>query len=109
MLVRDGTQRDLVVSTGAGAVRGIRRRGVRLWRGIPYSAAPAGELRFRAPRPAPGWDGVRDAVAFGPVAPQKRKGQFIGAANHLPRCEDCLSVNVIAPDDGEGPGRGRPV
>ena len=109
MLLREGTQGDLVVATGAGSVRGIRRRGVRLWRGIPYSAAPTGELRFRAPRPAPGWDGVRDAVAFGPVAPQKRKGQFIGAANHLPRSEDCLSVNVIAPDDGEDPGRGRPV
>ena len=109
MLLREGTQRDLVVETDAGAVRGIRRRGVRLWRGIPYAAAPAGELRFRAPRPTPGWEGVRDASAFGPVAPQKRKGQFIGAADHLPRSEDCLSVNVIAPDDGVAPSRGRPV
>jgi para-nitrobenzyl esterase len=108
MLLREGTQRDLVVVTDAGEVGGIRRRGVRLWRGIPYATAPAGELRFRAPRPMPGWDGVRDARNFGPVAPQKRRGQFIGAAVNLPRSEDCLSVNVIAPD-GEGPHHGRPV
>jgi para-nitrobenzyl esterase len=111
MLLLGATRIDaaLVADLGEGAVRGIRRRGVRLWRGIPYAAAPAGELRFRAPRPSPGWDGVRDASAFGPVAPQKRKGQFIGAADHLPRSEDCLTVNVIAPDDGDAPGRGRPV
>ncbi|RXZ71729.1 carboxylesterase/lipase family protein [Agromyces albus] len=111
MLLLGATRTDaaLVADLAEGAVRGIRRRGVRLWRGIPYAAAPAGELRFRAPRPPPGWDGVRDASVFGPVAPQKRKGQFIGAADHLPRSEDCLSLNVTAPDDGEAPGRGRPV
>jgi para-nitrobenzyl esterase len=99
MLLSGATRTDgaLIADLAEGAVRGIRRRGVRLWRGIPYAAAPAGELRFRAPRPAPGWDGVRDAAAYGPVAPQKRKGQFIGAADHLPRSEDCLTVNVIAP------------
>ncbi|WP_353826284.1 carboxylesterase/lipase family protein [Agromyces sp. SYSU T0242] len=98
----------LVVETGSGAVRGRRRRGTRQWRGIPYAAAPAGDLRFRAPRPHPDWDGVRDAAAYGPVAPQHRRGQFLGAAEHLARSEDCLSLNVIAPDDAR-PGDGRPV
>ncbi|MDQ0893885.1 carboxylesterase/lipase family protein [Agromyces ramosus] len=109
MLLREGTPRELVIETDAGAVRGTRTNGVRRWRGIPYAASTAGDARFRAPRPVPGWDGVRDAEEFGPVAPQKRKGQFIGAAGHLPRSEDCLTVNVISPDDGDAPGRGRPV
>ncbi|MGW4929319.1 carboxylesterase/lipase family protein [Agromyces sp. NPDC004153] len=95
-----------LVETDAGAVRGVRRGGVRSWRGIPYGASTAGEHRFRAPRSAPGWDGVRDAIEFGPVAPQNRRGQFIGAHPGLPRSEDCLSLNVIAPDD---PVEGRPV
>jgi para-nitrobenzyl esterase len=103
------TDGALIADLAEGAVRGIRRRGVRIWRGIPYAAGPAGELRYRAPRPSPGWDGLRDASAFGPVAPQKRRGQFVGAAEHLPRSEDCLTVNVIAPTDGDRPGRGRPV
>ncbi len=110
MRARWGTSVDLVVEADAGLVRGIRRRGVRIWLGIPYAASTAGDGRFRAPRPAPEWDGVREASAFGPVAPQKRRGQFIGAAPHLPRSEDCLSVNVIAPDDdADASGRGRPV
>jgi para-nitrobenzyl esterase len=111
MLLREGTPHELVVETAAGAVRGIRRRGVRLWRGIPYAAAPAGELRFRAPRRTPAWDGVREAFEFGPVAPQNRRGQFLGAAAHLPRSEDCLTLNVIAPDEpAEGSTTGgRPV
>lgn len=89
---------DLVVDTDSGAVRGFRSRGVRLWRGIPYGADTGGAGRFRAPRPAPAWDGVRDAIEFGPVAPQNRRGQFIGAHPRLRRSEDCLTVNVTAPD-----------
>lgn len=99
MLVGGGVRvDDLVVETDLGAVRGVRERGVRAWRGIPYAAPPVGPRRFLAPAPAEGWGGVRDASRFGPVAPQNRHGQFIGAASHLPRSEDCLSLNVIAPD-----------
>ncbi|GAA1827871.1 carboxylesterase/lipase family protein [Agromyces salentinus] len=99
MLVGGGVRADgLVVETDAGPVRGVRERGIRAWRGIPYAAAPTGPLRFLAPRPVAGWSEVRDAGRFGPVAPQNRHGQFIGAASHLPRSEDCLSVNVVAPD-----------
>ena len=102
---------DLVVETAAGAVRGVRRQGLRIWRGIPYAASTAGDRRFRAPLPAHGWDGVRDASDYGPVAPQNRRGQFIGASPRLPRSEDCLSVNVVAPDgaDAAGSSDGRPV
>lgn len=93
---------ELVVETEAGAVRGRPRRGMRQWRGIPYAAAPTGDRRFRAPvRPEP-WDGVREAAHFGPVAPQHRRGQFLGAAEHLVRSEDCLTLNVIAPDASAG-------
>ncbi|WP_350348513.1 carboxylesterase/lipase family protein [Agromyces sp. G08B096] len=97
-----------VAETSAGAVRGLRRDGVRVWRGIPYADSTAGPHRFRGPRPAPAWPGIRDASRFGPVAPQLRRGQFIGAAAHLPRSEDCLSVNVVAPD-GAPPANGWPV
>ncbi|QAY72748.1 carboxylesterase/lipase family protein [Agromyces protaetiae] len=113
VLREDGTRADasrsLIVETDRGAVRGIRRRGVRIWRGIPYAASTAGRGRFRAPRDAPGWSGVRDASRFGPVAPQRRNGQFLGAPDRLARSEDCLTVNVIAPDErgtaGGGAGR----
>ena len=72
-----------------------------MWRGIPYAAPPVGPLRFRAPRPVVGWDGIRDATHFGPVAPQDRQGQFTGPPTGVPMSEDCLTINVIAPSGGQ--------
>ena len=73
-----------------------------MWRGIPYAAPPVGELRFRGPRPVVAWEGVRPAVDFGPVAPQDRNGQFAGPPTSVPMSEDCLTLNVIAPDAPAG-------
>jgi para-nitrobenzyl esterase len=89
----------LEIATAGGVVRGIRDADVRTWRGIPFAAPPIGNLRFRAPAPPAPWSGVRDASKFGPVAPQDRKGPFGGAAANTPRSEDCLTLNVIAPDE----------
>jgi para-nitrobenzyl esterase len=80
-----------------GEVEGVVRRGLRMWRDIPYAAPPLGELRFRAPQPVAPWKGVRDATHFGPVAPQDRNGQFAGPPTSVSMSEDCLTVNVIAP------------
>ncbi|KFF60953.1 carboxylesterase [Cryobacterium sp. MLB-32] len=85
-------------STRAGSVRGVRERGVLAWRGIPYAAAPVGQNRFRAPLSVEPWTGIRAAHEFGPVAPQSHRGQFIGAHPRIPQSEDCLNLNVIAPD-----------
>jgi para-nitrobenzyl esterase len=85
------------VEVSGGVVEGVIRRGLRMWRGIPYAAPPIGKLRFRAPRPVVPWKGVRSAVEFGPVAPQDRNGQFAGPPTSVPMSEDCLTLNVIAP------------
>ena len=90
----------LVVRVGTGLLRGAERRGLRWWRGIPFAAPPVGELRFRAPRPAVAWEGVRDARDFGPVSMQSREGNFIGAAKGTAMSEDCLTVNVLRPATG---------
>jgi len=80
------------VEIAAGALRGSERDGVRTFFGVPYAEPPVGELRFRAPRPAPSWSGERDATRWAPRAPQPEltgRG-FTGD-------EDCLSLNVYAP------------
>jgi len=97
--------RELVRRVSGGDVRGVRERGVLAWRGIPYAAAPVGDLRFRSPRPVPAWSGVRPAHEFGAVAPQCHRGQFIGAHPRIPQSEDCLNLNVITPADAAVPGR----
>ncbi|MCY7289755.1 MAG: carboxylesterase/lipase family protein, partial [Cryobacterium sp.] len=99
----------LSVQIETGLLSGIRVRGVRAWRGIPYAAAPVGDLRFRAPQPVAPWSGVRDAGTFGLVATQSHRGQFIGAKPTIPQGEDCLNLNVIAPDEPVDPRNLRPV
>jgi para-nitrobenzyl esterase len=88
-----------------GVIRGVVRRGLPMWRGIPYAAPPTGERRFRAPGPVVPWRGIRDAAEFGAIAPQDRNGQF-RVRTSAPMSEDCLTLNVIAP---ERPVEGAPV
>src|SRR5580700_9821687 len=56
----------IVVDTESGKLRGTRMAEVSSFLGIPYGSAK----RFMPPGPAPAWSGVREAVAFGPRAPQ---------------------------------------
>jgi len=91
-------QRTAVHGAGHEAEHG---GGVAVFRGIPYARPPVGDLRFAAPRPAPPWDGVREAVAFGPAPPQSRL-QLMLLAQPPPGADrdDWLTVNVFSPDLG---------
>ncbi len=85
----------LVVQTDKGAVRGTLSGGVREFLGIPYAAPPVGALRWRAPRPAAPWAGVRDATS-----PGKLCAQFGSPGSGNPNTstnEDCLYLNVDTP------------
>jgi len=84
------------VRVDAGLVSGIAgsNADVRVFRGIPYAAAPTGKLRWRAPQPFAHWDGVRMADQFGAMCMQPA---FRGAApnpNPPKMSEDCLFLNV---------------
>lgn len=87
----------LTISTGA--VRGVANGGIDRFLGIPYAAAPVGELRFALPAPAASWAGVREATTHGATAPQN---PYSGAlARILPTAiiegEDFLNLNVFTP------------
>jgi para-nitrobenzyl esterase len=47
--------RTAVVHTEYGPVRGYVNRGVSIFLGIPYAAAPVGDLRWRPPERAARW------------------------------------------------------
>ncbi|MFF8838118.1 carboxylesterase/lipase family protein [Streptomyces sp. NPDC015130] len=102
------------VRTRNGLLRGALNDGVASFLGIPYAQAPVGELRFRAPEPAKAWEGVREAVAFGPTAPKRPYSPPLDALLPDPEVagDDCLNLNVWAPwpagEDGPG-DPGRPV
>ena len=76
---------------------GAAADGVVSWKGVPFAAPPVGDLRWRAPRPAPAWDGVRQASAYANDCMQQ---PFPSDAAPLgtPPAEDCLYLNVWAPE-----------
>ncbi|GAA4217308.1 carboxylesterase/lipase family protein [Actinocatenispora rupis] len=94
-----GTAGDpAVVTTDRGAVRGTVTADSRSYQGIPYAAAPVGELRWRSPRPAAAWTGVRDATRPGNACAQPT-GLPVGVPSEH---EDCLYLNVTAPARATG-------
>jgi para-nitrobenzyl esterase len=87
-------------SLPAGDVVGLTGQyGNHAWKGIPYAEPPSGELRWRAPRAAPRWEGVREALATGEACPQFAS-VFSGEgrdAKGVMGDEDCLYLDVYAP------------
>ena len=81
-----------------GVLSGVSEGTTRAFKGIPFAAPPVGALRWRAPQPASGWSGVRDASAFGPICPQIN----LPGRLQLPQSEDCLTLNVWTPNNAPG-------
>lgn len=98
-----GATETPVVSTASGDVRGAVVDGIESFFGIPYAAAPVGDLRWQPPASPEPWESVRDAAAYGAACPQ-------GFGIDSPRTEDenCLFVNVQRPT-GAAEGDALPV
>jgi para-nitrobenzyl esterase len=106
--------RFVEADTAFGRVRGADVEGIKTFKGIPYGASTAGRNRFMPPVDPAKWSGVRDALAYGPSAPQREPGaqraesELAVAAAGLPgEGEDCLVLNVWTP--GVDGGAKRPV
>lgn len=100
----------VTVTTAGGELRGETQAGIHTFKGIPYGAPTGGANRFLPPRKAEPWSGIREARAYGPIAPQLARGG--PAANPIDDArgnegEDCLVLNVFTP--GVGDGARRPV
>jgi len=89
----------VVVTTREGDVRGSLIDGVRTFKGIPYAAPPVGANRFRPPRPAAAWSGVRDAFTYGPKTRQPSYPPTVALLlNELTGGgDDALSLNIWTP------------
>jgi para-nitrobenzyl esterase len=65
---------------------------VQVFKGIPFAAPPVGDLRWKGPKPAAKWEGVRTADKFGNACIQRGAGTAKG--NDRATGEDCLYLNV---------------
>ena len=87
---------DFVISkTAFGKIRGIRERGVNIFKGIPYGGRVSGNHRFSRPAQLEPWKGVRDTFKLGTPAMQSPKTVY-GIDEPQPG-EDCLFLNIWTP------------
>lgn len=84
--------------TASGYVEATKvANGSLAWKGIPYAQAPLGQNRWRAPKLAHPWAGVRQTITSGPPC-------FQFGPHPNPRIEisggseDCLTLDVHAPE-----------
>jgi len=87
-----GSAASASVKVDGGLVQGVHEDGLTVYKGIPFAAPPVGDLRWRAPQPAPEWSGVLEADRFAPgCVPSMGEGPPSGTS------EDCLYLNVWTP------------
>jgi para-nitrobenzyl esterase len=98
---------DPIARTRFGRVRGAHKGNVTVFKGIPYAGSPAGEGRFKQPPPLKAWQGVRDAILYGPQSMQLPDPNWPKEWKPAISDEDCLYLNVWTP--GAGDRRNRPV
>ncbi|MDQ2842818.1 MAG: carboxylesterase family protein [Acidobacteriota bacterium] len=64
--------------------------------GIPFAAAPVGDLRWRPPQLSTHWTGIRQAQHFAPACPQLPSAWWpeMAGRDRLETSEDCLYLNL---------------
>jgi para-nitrobenzyl esterase len=97
---------SVIADTSAGKVRGLVVQDIKIFKGVPYGGTTAGKNRFMPPTKPTAWTGTRDAIAYGPTAPQTN-GTGSARPGIPAESEDCLVLNVFTP--ALGGGRKRPV
>src|SRR5689334_20530300 len=91
----------LTARVTGGQVEGVAANGIVAFKGIPFAAAPVGELRWKKPQPVVAWSGVKKAAAFGASCVQDAQMlQFVQAPPAV--SEDCLYLNVWTPAKAAG-------
>jgi para-nitrobenzyl esterase len=76
-------QQPTPVKVEEGLLQGISEDGLTVYKGIPFAAPPVGDLRWKAPRPAAKWQGVKLADKFAP-------GPVQGGNPPSGKSEECL-------------------
>ncbi|MGK3988477.1 carboxylesterase family protein [Sorangium sp. So ce136] len=94
----------MIVTTDKGKVEGIVDDGVNVFKGIPYAAKPVDELRWRAPQPVAAWEETLKASDFSKAPIQPVYDDSLDGSEPVgEQDEDCLYLNVWAPEGSAAP------
>ena len=97
-----------IVETKAGKLRGVIVEDAYIFRGIRYAEAE----RFHMPKPVTPWEGVKDAIMYGPVCKEMATPIAHDAYNvphfYFPQDENCQYLNVWTQSIND-PEKKRPV
>lgn len=86
-----GADEAVITETTYGKIRGSIAGDIKVFKGVPYGADTSGANRFMPPQKPAKWSAVRDALDYGPTAPQA------GGGRGPTQAEDCLMLNVWTP------------
>ncbi|XP_039449928.1 glutactin-like isoform X1 [Culex pipiens pallens] len=79
---------------GTTTVSAFSGRKILQFLSVKYGETTAGEHRFKAPRKALPWEGVRDVSRYGLPCPQLKRIAEFSAKQFAPDIEDCLTLSV---------------
>ena len=88
--------KEKIVKCREGLLRGRTDGEVAVFWSVPYAAPPVGELRWKGPRPAYPWLGIRNAALKPPMPVQMLFPNSSLGTHEM--SEDCLYLNIWAPD-----------
>lgn len=100
----EAVQSEPIVETTAGQLQGSIENGIYRYLGIPYAEA---KERFVPAEEVPGWEGIRMATSYGPMAPQGSISGLGGAEDQSGTDNNSQNLNIWTP--GINDGRKRPV
>ena len=83
------------VATKNGVLKGVIEDEIEIFKGVPFAAAPVGDLRWQAPKPFKSWNGVRLVNKFSPICMQI--GMYPKDSPLEEMSEDCLYLNIWKP------------
>ena len=102
------------VQVEGGIITGMTNAGgnIQIFKGIPFAAAPLGDLRWKAPQPVVRWTGEKKCLDFG-ASPMQNTPEPFGPWSEAwlipktPISEDCLYLNVWT--GAKSPAEKKPV
>lgn len=93
---------SIKIHTTAGTIEGIKKGNVSIFKGVPYAAAPVGDLRWKSPQELNTWTGTKKCTNFSASAMQANPVPFMMWTEEFiappkPLSEDCLYLNIWSP------------